>query len=647
MSARFVVQVDADQFDRLARPTRPLPGVAELIWNALDAEADKVAVSIALTELQAVESVSISDNGHGMTHAEALRDFERLGGSWKKSREKSKNELRRLHGKEGAGRFRAFAIGRSAEWTSLVQAGIGLERTRIVGSIDDSEFTVSDPETVEAGEPGTEVLITRPRDHANRLLGEDAASWLVTQFAVYLLNYPDLAISYDGASLDPSSIIADEADYLLESDLGGQHGAPSVRIIEWVPEASSIKPSIVLCTDDGVALDELAAGVDMPSRIPITAYVSWPGFAAHVGELPLSEGHPLIAPIIEAARQKIDEYVEARLNEHRTAVIDRWKAEHVYPYSGDAATAAEAQERKVFDLVAVTAAPAVSEDVKAARLSLRLIKEALSQPPGALHRVLTEVLELTPEQLEDFDRLIDRSGLAAIIHTSKLVTDRLDFLSDLEAMLFDDGKRERLLERRQLHRVLANQGPWIFGERFGLAVDDKGLTKVLEAHKALLGDGPPDPGPVTDADGHTRIVDLMLSRASLTAERRQHLVVELKRPAVTLGQAELAQIANYAVAVTRDDRFESSNVSWDFWLVGDAVDDVVEELANQKDSSPGLYVEGANYRIWVRRWAEILEENRQRLHFFREHLDYIQPEDAAELDAVVDKYLSPEAGSPI
>jgi hypothetical protein len=31
---RFVVNVDADQFDRLARPTRPLAGAAELIWNA-------------------------------------------------------------------------------------------------------------------------------------------------------------------------------------------------------------------------------------------------------------------------------------------------------------------------------------------------------------------------------------------------------------------------------------------------------------------------------------------------------------------------------------------------------------------------------------------------------------------------------------
>jgi len=42
VSERFVVQVDVDQFDRLARPTQPLAGIAELLWNALDAEAEQV-----------------------------------------------------------------------------------------------------------------------------------------------------------------------------------------------------------------------------------------------------------------------------------------------------------------------------------------------------------------------------------------------------------------------------------------------------------------------------------------------------------------------------------------------------------------------------------------------------------------------------
>lgn len=417
--------------------------------------------------------------------------------------------------------------------------------------------------------------------------------------------------------------------------------------MEWTPDARTITPSLVLCDENGVALHEITSQLDSPPELRYTAYLTWPGFVQHASDLILSDlGHATISPIVDAARDAIRTYLDDRLSERRTELIDRWKAERVYPYSGEAASPAEAQERKVFDVVAVAAAPAVAKDVKAAKLSLHLIKEALAQPPGALHRILTEVLDLTPEQLADFDRLLDRTSLASVIYASKTVTDRLDFLHDLEAMLFDHDKRERLLERQQLHRILANGRTWIFGEEYGLAVDDQGLTKVLEAHRALLGDTSPVNGTVTDAEGHTRIVDLMLSKATHFADRRQHLVVELKRPAVKLTQTELSQITNYAIAVSGDDRFTSPDVAWEFWLLGDTMDDAVEHLVNQKDSPSGLYTEGASYRIWVRRWAEVLEENRQRLHFYRDHLQYVPPSEEAELDEVVGKYLTPHPPDP-
>jgi hypothetical protein len=646
VSERFVVQVDADQFDRLAHPSQPLTGVAELIWNALDAEADKVRVVIGRTELDGVDEVVITDDGHGMTNAEALRDFKRLGGSWKKACLLSKSGKRSLHGKEGAGRFRAFAIGSTVEWTSVADRDHGtLERTVVTGSMDSSEFTVSDAEELTTGEPGTTVRIARPREYAHRLLGEDAPMQLVARFAVYLVKYPGLTITYDGQALDPATIIERQTEVTLDG-LGGDYGAPILRLVEWRLEARAIIPSLLLCDENGVALHEITEQIEIPPGIRYTAYLSWPGFVAHAHDLLLVDlAHPILGPIIDAARKAIRSHLDARLSEQRGELIARWKSEHVYPYTGDPKTLAEAQERKVFDVVASAAAPSVAKEPKAAKLSLRLIKEALGQPPGALHRVLKEVLELTPEQLADFDRLLDRTTLAAIIYTSKMVADRLDFLQDLDAMLFDHGKKERLLERKQLQRVLANGRTWIFGEQYTLAVDDKGLTKVLEAHRALLGDDTPVSTPVTDIEGHTRIVDLMLSKATYFADRRQHLVVELKRPSLKLTQTELGQITNYAVAVSRDDRFKTPDVSWDFWLLGDDMDEVVEELVNKKDTPAGLYTEGASYRIWVRRWADVLEENRQRLHFYREHLKY-EPEEVAELRDVLGKYLpEPELAS--
>jgi hypothetical protein len=640
MSERFVVQVDADQFDRLARPTQPLAGVAELIWNALDAEADRVTVTVTRTDLDGVDIVQVEDDGHGMTHDEALRDFRRLGGSWKKSRTASKNGTRPLHGKEGAGRFRAFAIGSAVEWRSVAADVDGkLYRTVVLGSLDSSEFTVNEPEELSTGTAGTIVRISRPREYANRLLASEASTLLVIQTAVYLVKYPNIVVTYDGKILDPAAILAREITIDLDPALGGDYGTPSLGIMEWNPEAKSIRPSLILCDSDGVSLNEITDDIDNRSGIPFTGYLTWAGFPHFVQDLLLADfGHGILAPILDAARTAIGNHIDTRLSERRGEQLDRWKADRVYPYTGQPKTRAEAQERRVFDVVATAAAAAVAREPKAARLSLRLIREALSQPPGALHRVLKEVLDLTPEQLADFDQLLERTTLAAMIYTSKLVADRLDFVADLDGMLFDRHKKAKLLERTQLHRILANGRTWIFGEQYTLAVDDKGLTKVLEAHRSLVGDTAPVKEPVTDTEGHTRIIDLMLSKASFHSERRDHLVVELKRPSLKLTQTELSQITNYAVAVSRDERFKSADVGWDFWLVGDDMDDIVDELVNKKAQPSGLYTEGANYRIWVRRWAEILEENRQRLHFYRDHLKY-EHQDEIELEGVLSKYL--------
>lgn len=650
MPERFPVQVDADQFDRLARPTQPVAGVAELIWNALDAEADVVSVTIDRAELDAVDAVTVTDDGHGMTHDDALRDFRRWGGSWKKLRTLSRNGHRTLHGKEGGGRFRAFAIGSTVEWSSVSRRIDGvLERTRVTGSMDSSEFVVGDPEVLATGEQGTQVRISRPREHANRMLGEGAVPWLVTRFAVNLLKYPGINITYDGTVLDPATIIERETEVSLDPALGGKHGAPVLRLLEWKAEAhKAITPSLLLCDQNGIGLHEITGQIEKHPGIAYTGYLTWSRFGELAQELLLAElGHATIGPIVDAAREVIRNYLDERLSERRAEVLARWKADRVYPYKGAAMSPAEAQERKVFDVVAVAAAPVVPKDTKGARVSLKLIKTALAQPPGALHRVLKEVLELTAEQLADFDRLLDRTSLATVIYASKLVTDRLDFLHDLEAMLFDEGKRERLLERQQLHRILANGNTWVFGEQFALVAEEKGLKKVLQAHRHLLGQ-PHDDSSVTDIDGRPRRLDLMLSKVARLPDKRQHLVVELKRPSLKLTQSELNQIANYAVTVSRDERFKSPDVSWEFWLVGDLMDDIVQEMANQKDSPRGLYMQGETYRIWVRRWAEVLEENRQRLHFYRERLSYVEPQEEAQLDEVVSKYLppTPESAEP-
>ena len=559
VTERFRVELEADQFDELCRPSQPLAGVLELIWNGLDAEADQVTVAVSRTDLDGVDSIKVIDNGHGMTHDDAVRDFRKLGGSWKKGRSLSLNQKRSLHGKKGQGRFRAFALGGSATWESVAEGMSGLERTTIAATLANSEFVVEGPEELATGSLGTMVTIDNPREGAGALLGDRAPDHLLIRLAAYLSKYPHVRVVVDGAALDPSTVLENEVRVELDPGLGGAHGAPVIRIVEWRPSIVGFKSALLLCDQNGVVVHEI--GEDMPSTPrKVTGYVEWAGFPEHADLLPLAEmGDSVVDPIVTAARTALAEYLEERDAAERLSILDGWKADRVYPYVAAASNPLEQTERAIFDAVAVTAAPAVSKEPKAAKLSLRLIREALEQSPGALHRVLTEVLDLTPQQLADFDQILRTASLPSIIEATRTVTDRLTFVEDLRLLLFDPEGKKHVLERDHLHKILEAGRTWVFGEEYSLVASERSLTNVLRAHLNLLGKEPPHLDVVKDAEGNSRRrVDLMLSKTAQGPSGQRHLVVELKRPSLVLKEAELTQITKYAIAVTKDPAYQAS-----------------------------------------------------------------------------------------
>ena len=110
------VEVQGDHIAKVSS-AKPDKAIAELIWNALDADAKKVEVFLDNSELGAGQ-ITVRDNGNGFSYNEASSLFKHLGGSWKATKDRTDGG-RFLHGKEGQGRFKAFALGRCVEWEIL------------------------------------------------------------------------------------------------------------------------------------------------------------------------------------------------------------------------------------------------------------------------------------------------------------------------------------------------------------------------------------------------------------------------------------------------------------------------------------------------------------------------------------------------
>ncbi len=619
------VQLDPHHLETLTRAT-PLTGITELIWNALDADATDVQVVLVENELGGVVEIRVEDNGHGMTQDQAVDGFKNLGGSWKRLAAQSPAG-RALHGREGRGRFRAAGLGPRIRWHTVAKdpanAAQNLAFDVEMRVSDLAHVAITDPQATDDA-TGTRVLIDGFAEPPSGLGGDGPVEKLTGTFGLYLQTH-GVHMRFGDQEVDPEAIQSHRADYEIPT---GDGSAPALlTAIEWTRR---VDRAIYLCNENWMPLGDVQAGIQAPG-FEFTAYLQWTGFA-NDDSLVLAElGSGETRDLLEASREKLREHFKERAADKTRQLIEGWKAEKVYPFSGDPTSHAEKATREVFDVVALSASSVVnaSESKPSRRLSLRLLREALENDPGSLHKVLGEVLDLKQDRLDELSHLLDRSSLTALIATSKAITDRLEFLRALESLVMDPDLSKVVKERSQLHRILAAE-TWVFGEEFALAADDESLTTVLKRHMQILGRDELAPEEVLDHEGKRRIVDLMLARSlEQNRNKREHLVIELKAPKVAIGNDEASQIENYAEAVSKDTRFDTVDVQWDFYVISTEVRGA-PDLRRQSDNAPyGQIMNAKGIRVWIYTWAEIIQEADHRLKFLKQQLDYQPDEDRA------------------
>ncbi len=643
------IQVQNDHLERLAQVRKPILAVAELIWNAVDADADEVDVTMHDDVLGGFDAIEVSDNGHGMPHNEAEGLFSRLGGSWKKGGKRSREKNRLLHGQEGRGRLRAFGLGRVVDWDVVYSGPQGLRSFRL-SMIKDTmrRVEIGDDASAPTGaKPGVTVTVRELDRDFRSLRSESILQELAQIFALYLRQYPEISITFDGTRIDPSTAVDHSASYDLPNiSAEGVTFSTSVEIVEW---AMPTERRLFFCDGAGFPLDSTSPGIQAPG-FSFTAYLKSDYFAKMLAEnrLEIADMDTATATAISAAKEVMRDHFRQRASEKAAGLVERWQRENIYPYVGEPLTDIERAERQVFNVVALNVnhyLPSFSEaDEKTKRLQLRLLRHAIESSPSDLSKILTEVLELPVEKRQELAGLLDKTTLSNIISASKTIADRLEFILGLETLVFDKVLKHKVHERTQLHRIVA-ENSWMFGEQYHLSVDDQSLTEVLKAHLTDKMEVELDK-PVLREDGRRGIVDLMFSRNIQLAgsESREHLVVELKRPDVKIDSAALTQIETYAFAVAADPRFKGVPAKWVFWAISSDLDNYAERRVNQSNMPRGMAYQSDDpaITIWVKSWSQLISDCRSRLKFFAEKLSYAPDRDQSleHLKTTYSKYLA-------
>ncbi|WP_406439496.1 ATP-binding protein [Streptomyces sp. NBC_00631] len=392
----------------LARLRDPVGAIEELIWNSVDADAAHVAVTLERNDLGGVDRVRLQDDGSGMSAEHCEEYFRPIGASWKKRAQGSPVKKRALHGKNGRGRVRAFALGPRVRWTSVSDALGGRQQLVIEAdrrSMD--EFDIGDPEPTD-DPTGTLFEAFGGDEQLDLLADERARSSLTTAFATYLEKYPDVRIEYDGQNLDPAAEQIHVRDYVLPSPSDWNGEPARLKIVEW---RRPVTRALFLCDGQGMSRAHLKPGIQAPA-FEFTAHLTWAGFDdVDAEELAFTDwaSNGPHAEVLAAAREQLKVHFRARVDERRREQVAQWRREGIYPYTGQPADALERTERETFDAVATTVFRHLPKSTGTRRTTFAFLRSVLAHEPSDVLRIAEELFSLSKQEREQLNRLLDRT----------------------------------------------------------------------------------------------------------------------------------------------------------------------------------------------------------------------------------------------
>ena len=164
---------------------------------------------------------------------------------------------------------------------------------------------------------------------------------------------------------------------------------------------------------------------------------------------------------------------------------------------------------------------------------------------------------------------------------------------------------------------------WIFGEEYNLVSEDVDFEKALRNYLYIIRGVKKDVW-MKNPDKYNRM-DLFLSRQDGHSDTIRNVIIELKHPTkVNIGLTEWDQVMRYMQIISQEPQFSGDTFTWDFYLIGSQFDSSknIEALLenNQNKGISGLALQTKNYRIFVKKWIDVIAQCELRHDFINEKL---------------------------
>lgn len=633
---RLKITQDSIQNELSGYRNKPYDSIAEYIWNSFDAGAKTVTVDYENSDFGYVKNLIIKDNGVGWDFNDNSTDY------FMASAKKDANikNLSLPHGKLGRGRYTFI-------WHAAgVCAKSGGQKLTL---LPNAEYKIEDCD--DAPEKGTTVEIQDIREVLSDALRneESLRTFIAKEFCWFLEQNIERSIIINGAKLDYSGLIHETVEFTkkdFSDEIQKAIGDIKINVVIWNERPLEYAKFFVINSDSKKEVIAEHTGLNKKKdNFWHSVYLYSEKFTEDLNVLINKDESPQVSMfdnnevvsiyklLKDELKEKLLEIRKPILDKNAESLVMNLKTEGLFPDLLEFHVAEE-DFSNLLKQVYVTAPHLFTGKSKDdQRFVTTSIAGLVSSGNRSLvMKVLSQVVELSDEESRRLEDILDRTHLSNVVNTIAEVDSRLQALHDIKSLLFDYEKET--LEVKHLQKALDNN-LWLFGENYSLFASTEGaMNKVLRRYaKEKL-----DINPEEIETKSRKEVDLFLTRANEVSENRhENLVIEIKRPSITLGKKELDQIQNYATTIAGESALNGDKMHWEYYLVGNNYDDYIEgfidNASNHGEKHKGLvfYSQKQRFKIYVKKWSDIIYvENTHRLKYLKEALN-IKPKDVYDI----------------
>ena len=668
--------------------------ICEYIWNGFDAHAHHVCVEYEATELGAITSLVIRDDGDGICRATLPETFGRYQDSVKK---KSFQWSSQVKGHRGKGRysFNCFATG--VEWVTVFREEDGrlIQHTiTINGDDNDHYYDHSDEgeaKVVQDVPTGTEVhFINVDKLSSDFFTSKEFVSYLQKEFAVFLkLNENQgYTLTVNGYQIDCNAVIA-ESDtkiiHVYDEQLRIDYGF-NLTFIRWYDKMKE-NYSVYYLNEEGLERYEETTRLNKKDTgFHHSIYVSSPYFEyfAPTPKAGTEEGdeQPEKSEIqlqIEFEGHHVTKTEKDKVFKDLRKQVAEWlfeKQKLFIAEVGGKELWAKFEAKGVVELPQNEFEQPLFTELKATVIGIYAVQPKLFTNLGDdqakvlvgclklllqtnkrddVITILEHINKMTDEERHKLSLILKTTELSSITNTIDMIQNRLKTVSALKAMLFDPSLHAYEVEDVQ---KMVSSAFWLFGEQYNIVTEaEPDFQQALEAYLVKIrknvkgvSKSRANNEKIKHPDANKEM-DIFAFRQNNQSQRIENIVVELKRPNVKLGEVEVSQVKTYMGLIYDEPRFNSPDAQWTFILVGNEFDKtryIEREFESNKAWGRKNLIQhvddaGQHFEIYVRTWSSIFDDFEIRHKFLLDKLEMKRKElsaqykDKSDLHQIVDE----------